>query len=58
MHFCATTFRTSPGGARNQPVVEALDEMGERQTAGTEVLADGRPKFTVTDRPRAFRLRQ
>lgn len=32
--------------------------MGETQTAGTEVLAEGRLKFTVTAKTRAFRLHQ
>lgn len=39
-----------------QPQVTALGEMNEKQTASTEVLADGRLKFTVTDQTRAFLL--
>ncbi|MGE5531221.1 MAG: hypothetical protein ACM3VW_03755, partial [Bacteroidota bacterium] len=39
-----------------QFTVSSLGEMGETQTASTEVLADGRLKFNVTDKDRAYKI--
>ncbi|MHB8996867.1 MAG: hypothetical protein ACYC63_16585 [Armatimonadota bacterium] len=36
--------------------ISAIGEMGETQTASTEVLADGRLKIAVTDKSRAYKI--